>query len=171
MWIALFSQTGTEIVNIAEELGYYPDEIHTSNSFENINDKLKPLVNIGSHEDILGRLNDLSNVDEDVMVTLHGYLRILPKDTCLLPITIFNGHPAPIHLYPNLKGFNKQEDQFNHKEDYARIGVVIYEVTPELDGGQIVLALDEPNNLTSVDDAYDTLRELSLRSWLMFLKT
>lgn len=166
-WIALFSQTGSEIVNISEIIEKTPDLILTNNlNKEQWHPKIHSLHYATSNHD--GVMNILRNYEKsDCFITLHGYLRIIPFDVCLTH-NIFNGHPAPIDLYPELKGKDKQEDQYRLKEKYTRIGAVIHRVTPILDAGEIVISINEQNTLTSIDDSYNTLKRISLDTWTVF---
>ena len=102
------------------------------------------------------------------LITLHGYLRILPAEICRKYTQIYNGHPALISHYPELKGLDKQEDVWFHKDKYPYIGSVIHQCTEELDAGQILYACQRENNVVSLDDAYLKLRTTSLRTWLEF---
>lgn len=167
MWIALFSQTGSEICNIAERINRWPDIILTNNkrADEESDSRIANRFLILPHDEIEHKLSLLAPGE---LVTLHGYLRVLSPRVCNLPIQIYNGHPAPIHLYPTLKGLNKQEDLFAHKDQYARYGSVVHRVTAVLDDGEIIESVDRANDITSIDDAYSKAKETSLECWLNF---
>lgn len=173
LWIALFSQTGSELVAISERLGRWPDAILTNNRDRDWRTNDSPFyrrnIMTDSPSEIYQILRVYRNLfaDVDIIITLHGFLRILPPDICEM-FEIYNGHPAPIHLYPELKGKDKQEDLYKYKDKYPRIGCVIHRVTPILDDGELVVTLDAPNNLTSIEDAYQTLKPLSFNSWMQF---
>jgi folate-dependent phosphoribosylglycinamide formyltransferase PurN len=81
---------------------------------------------------------------------------------------IYNGHPALITKYPELKGFNKQEDIASNQEKYPVCGSVIHEVIPELDSGDVVAAIETENTAKTIDEAYNLLRGTSLQSWKFF---
>jgi folate-dependent phosphoribosylglycinamide formyltransferase PurN len=167
-WIALFSQTGSEIVNISNIIKVKPNIVLTNNtSKEQWHSEITTYNHIvSSHNALMHILRD-NYIREECFITLHGYLRIIPDDVCVQH-EIYNGHPAPINLYPDLKGKNKQEDQFIFKEKYNKIGSVIHKVTPELDDGEIIISINQVNRLQSIDDAYSTLKQISLETWIMF---
>ena len=81
-WIAFFSQTGSEIADIAEAIGRWPDVIVTNERPEHlrtINDKVEKQgyytwANKPTEEDYIGLLEKWPNA----IVTLHGWLRIVP---------------------------------------------------------------------------------------------
>jgi folate-dependent phosphoribosylglycinamide formyltransferase PurN len=171
-WIALFSQTGSEIVNISEAVGRTPDLVLTNNKDPvQWNSGIRQLcknITVDSHDKLMDYLRSNEEfAPEDTVITLHGYLRIIPEDVCGSYI-MFNGHPAPIHLYPELKGKDKQEDLYKYRYEYPRIGCVIHRVTSTLDDGVIIINIDAENNLTSIEDAYTKLKHLSLESWKEF---
>lgn len=165
-WIALFSQTGAELQSICEALGTEPDIAFTTNT--NIDDILyNGYIYSMNHRGIEANLKELTS--EDTLITLHGYLRILSADVCNLPGRILNGHPAPIHIYSELKGKDMQIPQFTEKSKYPVIGTVIHKVIPELDSGEIIAYNESPNNLKSVDDAFSTLKIMSKELWIEVL--
>jgi phosphoribosylglycinamide formyltransferase-1 len=121
-----------------------------------------PLLAHFSQEDILN-----SN-----LITLHGFLRIIPKDFIdKFKGDIYNGHPALISKYSELKGLNKQEDVYYNKDKYPIIGSVVHRVTPILDDGEIVTESIRINDIESIYDAYNKLRDTSFNSWILFFKT
>jgi len=172
VWIAFFSQTGSEIVQLSEHLGRWPDFVFTNNLNrdtwhpELLTDE-NTLVLTGTHQELMDGIRSNDHLAETAIITLHGYLRIIDPDVCE-KYEIYNGHPAPIHLYPDLKGLNKQEDLFDYQDKYAFIGCVIHKVTPILDDGKIVVALDAPNELMSASESYTAVKPLSLHSWQIF---
>lgn len=167
-WVALFSQSGSEIYNIATRLGRAPDTIITNNvdmvTWHPGLTRLASVIVYGSHKKLMDMF---AFIDDKTLVTLHGYLRILPEDI-VNKYEVINGHPAPIHLYPELKGKDKQEDLYKYKERYERIGCVIHRAAAEVDTGEILVAIDEPNTLNSIEESYLKLKELSLKSWEIF---
>lgn len=183
-WIAFFSQTGSEIVNISKKIKRWPDLIVTNReNSDEINSELNDSItreNISftrlpkwpKEMDYMRAADALNysilNEDwrKDVFVTLHGYLRILPPDFTRSS-NIYNGHPGAIHIYPELKGFNPQKKAWEAK--HSRLGCVIHKVTPELDDGPIVAN-------TLIDNKFDTYEELerglhkeSTKLWIDFL--
>lgn len=173
-WTVFVSQTGSEVYNISRELGIIP-KLLVTNNIKKLSTKVKeylelqgciikeisfrPLLNEYLQEEILN----------SSIITLHGYLRVLPKDFIdNYKGNIYNGHPALITRYPELKGLNKQEDVFYHKEKYPFMGSVIHIVTPILDDGDILFEVSKINDVQSLDDAYDKLKQTSFASWNIF---
>lgn len=174
-WIALFSQTGTEIYKLIQQTGHVPVKVLTNRQpdcLEGVNASL--LASYGhliTYLPFKPRSEDYFEAvgDVDVVITLHGFLRILPVDVCEKYL-IFNGHPALITKYPELKGFSRQRDAFYSREEYPTIGTVIHRVGAELDAGEVFLSNEEVNAVTSLEDAYTTLYRMSFDLWLTFFK-
>jgi phosphoribosylglycinamide formyltransferase-1 len=105
---------------------------------------------------------------EPSLVTLHGYLRIIPPDVCERH-EIYNGHPGLITEYPELKGKDPQEKVWITPSAYATIGSVVHECTPGVDEGPIVATASMPNDdISSKLVLYTRLRKTSLEAWLKF---
>ena len=81
-WVALYSQTGSELTLVCGKLERNPDIVLSNNTDAGLVYK--------SHKDIEKFLMTL----EPSLITLHGYLRILSPEVCERH-TIINGHPAP----------------------------------------------------------------------------
>lgn len=173
MWIAFFSQTGSEIVNLASQLNTVPNLIVTNNVEDKIKfhpgiRKINSTIMSGQHDIIMNYFKSCSIYDlKNTIITLHGYLRILPPEVCER-FKIYNGHPGAIHLYPELKGKDPQERVWNEKEKYPIIGSVVHKCTPELDGGEIVTSIVTNNTCNSKEEVYDTLKMTSMQAWLKF---
>lgn len=174
-WYVFISQTGSEVKSISELCCIKPKMIISNNLGKISKDVLSwiqkekiTLYSLPSKPSI----SDYKNIKipKDSLITLHGYLRLLPKEFCLEYENIYNGHPALINVYPELKGLNKQEDIFYHKEKYPLCGSVIHKVTPELDAGEIVIFEQTENTCNSLDEAYLLLRQTSLKTWRKFFK-
>ena len=111
-WIAFFSQTGSEIADISEALGQAPDVIITNDRPEHlrtIDERIEKQgyftwANKPTEEDYISLLEAYP----DAVVTLHGWLRIVPPYVCERS-NIYNGHPGLITKYPELKGKDPQE--------------------------------------------------------------
>lgn len=174
-WIAFFSQTGTEIYKLIQQTGLLPTRILTNrraDQLEGVNTAfLKEHRHLITHLPFRPCSNDYFNAigDREAIITLHGFLRILPADVCE-KYQIFNGHPALITKYPELKGFSRQEDVFVYSERYPTIGTVIHRVSAEVDSGEVVLQNEAPNTVKSLADAYATLYEMSFNLWLEFFR-
>ena len=130
-WVAFFSQTGTEIVEISESLGRWPDKIITNkrpDHLRTINDKLLEkeiiyLPNKPTEDDYDAVLQD------NTIITLHGWLRVVPPVICNKYL-IYNGHPGLITEYPELKGKDPQVRAYEGIKEgkYPSAGAVIHKV-------------------------------------------
>ena len=186
-WVAFFSQTGSEIVNISKAIDKWPDVIVTNKqSDEEINKDLlsivtSPLLYPNRYitlpkqptetdylkaADILGYSILDEKWQDEVLITLHGYLRILPPDFTKSS-TIYNGHPGLITKHPNLKGIDPQKKAWN--ENHIRVGCVIHKVIPELDSGEVVAEKMIHNNFETFVDMLDALHVASSELWINFL--
>lgn len=169
-WIALFSQTGSEIYNIAQTFGKYPDII-ISNTYEVTEKLIDPRlmgdtkIICNDHRSIVERLIETPNS----FITLHGYLKILPASVCSAH-TIYNGHPGLITLYPDLKGKDPQEKVWQNLSKYTRIGSVVHQCVPEVDSGRVEEIVSVPNTCQTKEDVYRTLRDTSFKCWINFLE-
>lgn len=174
-WLAFFSQTGSEIVDLSKELGRKPDLLVTNNFEEKIkfNPGIRSLdvtIQSARHESLMEYFRNTKFwPPEDTLITLHGYLRILPADICER-YKIYNGHPGAIDLYPELKGKDPQERVWNENDRYPIIGSVVHECTAELDAGQIVKTVHLKNRSYTREDLYYSLRMSSLSAWTFFMK-
>jgi folate-dependent phosphoribosylglycinamide formyltransferase PurN len=166
-WVALFSQTGSEIAKLSEHLRRWPDYIITNADPDNINDNV--FFNITHMVDSKGAqtldiLHELC--DQHTLITLHGWLRIVPKAICN-EYEIFNGHPGLITRYGELKGKDPQDKILKDLNYYKYYGSVVHKVTPEIDGGDVVAYCERRNDLT-FNNFDDNIRHASLTSWLNF---
>lgn len=164
-WIAMYSHTGREVQELAQELGVSPDVILTDNQ-DNINGH-DPL----SHEAAMELLREW---DTPVLVTLHGYMGLIPLDVISNPnLVIYNGHPALITMYPELVGKDPQVRAHAGvvAEQYKVVGSVIHLVTPELDGGPVVLTNQFviPDNKIDLPEFIDFMHTMSVDLWIEFL--
>jgi len=168
-WIAFFSQTGTEIVDIAKSLDRWPDKIITNSrpaKLRKINEELleREIIYLPNKPSV----DDYNIVLEDnALVTLHGWLRVMPPTICE-KFLIYNGHPGLITEYPELKGKDPQVRAFEGKYEVA--GAVIHKVTEGVDEGRVIM--EERFNAwdLSLDDLFRILRDRSLYMWTNFLK-
>ena len=168
-WIAFFSQTGSEIVDISKSLGRWPDKIITNKRPEHLRKINEELLNI----DIIYLSNkptveEYKNVlSKKCIVTLHGWLRIMPPEICEQH-TIFNGHPGLITEYPELKGKDPQIRAFEGK--YPVAGAVLHKVVAGVDEGKVI-AEERFNTFNlELNDLFRILRDRSLYMWCNFLK-
>lgn len=168
--IALFSQTGGEIVNISRALGKWPDVIITNKRPEHLRE-----ISSEIPKDLLVELPNKPTTEDyrkvlpkQAIVTLHGWLRILPEDICN-EYEIYNGHPGLITRYPELKGKDPQDRAW--KGEYLTAGCVIHKVTAGVDEGEVLLEKEFPCRLLSYNKFMDKLYETSLELWKTFLST
>ena len=165
--IALFSQSGSELKRICDHFDVWPTQIITTNFnveqwYKNIPEEQVTIMNAGAIH------YSLRYTKERCFVTLHGYLKIIPKDIVTLH-DIYNGHPAAIHLYPELKGKDPQEKTWEGHAKYHTIGSVIHKVTEGVDEGEVVHMVECDNTCISKEELYNRLRDCSFQSWVDFL--
>lgn len=171
-WIAFFSQTGGEIADIASSLERWPDIIVTNERpsklrtidgriLDNVEDRLVVLPNKPSIDDYEIVLED------NALVTLHGWLRIMPKIICE-KYAIYNGHPGLITKYPELKGKDPQVKA--HKLGHEVAGAVIHKVTAGVDEGRVIMEEYFNASQLDLDGLFRILRDRSLYMWTKFLK-
>jgi len=174
-WLAFFSQTGSEIVNLSKALGIKPDLIITNNILEDkwkYHPDLRPMGTIMSarHDMLMDYLltNGIYN-PENTIITLHGYLRIIPAEVCGR-YRMINGHPGAIDLYPELKGKDPQVRTWENKGNYKFLGSVVHEVVPEVDEGKIIKSVHLTNTALSLEDTFSMLKMTSLTAWTFAMK-
>lgn len=175
-WVAFFSYTGTDILNVSKTLGRFPDRVITNNSPDNVNNTLVDSIPItyvnkkptsADYKKIIGPVHGLKS--ESTIVSLHGWMRIVPDDICD-EYEMYNLHPGLITKYPCLKGKDPQLKAYASTEhDYAEVGVVIHRVTSELDGGEVVVEKSVPNLFSSFKDLNSYLHRLGTKCWLELL--
>ena len=177
-WITFFSQTGTEINNLSNYLGVYPDAIITNRlNTKGVNKDLITTSTFREHKlnrtiwymldakpTVENYKEILSHFDNPV-ITLHGYLRIIPREICE-QYEIYNLHPGLIDKYPSLKGFNPQERAFAQK--YKLAGCVIHKVVPEVDAGEIIMSQGITIENKTLNEVYTSLHHVALDLWKSF---
>ena len=172
-WIVFFSQTGTEIVDIAESIGRWPDKIITNQRPEHlrkINEKLldKDIIFLPNKPSV----DDYDTVLEDnAITTLHGWLRVMPPIICN-KFSIYNGHPGLITEYPELKGKDPQVRAFEGIKEgkYPIAGGVLHKVVAGVDEGKVIAEERFNTFQLELDDLFRILRDRSLFMWCSFLK-
>ena len=115
-----------------------------------------------SHNSIV---KNLSILPEDTLITLHGYLRLIPENA--ISNRMYNVHPGDIVKYPELKGIHPQAKAL--ELGLSSTGVVIHEVTPEVDNGKIISSAQY--TIDSKETKYsliNNLRDLSIDLWCDF---
>lgn len=169
-WVAFFSQTGSEIANIAKEVGRWPDVIITNkrpDHLREINKEVAERTYYISNEPTLEELESCCYWVPNPIVTLHGWLRIMPPEMCNT-YDIYNGHPGLITRYPELKGKDPQQRAWDLDHDV--FGSVIHEVTEGVDEGKILSFDGFSRDGLDIGDYFRILSKTSLSLWVEFLK-
>jgi folate-dependent phosphoribosylglycinamide formyltransferase PurN len=171
-WIAFFSQTGSEIVSIAKALNRWPDVIVTNerpSKLRTINSALleQELLVTTSNKPTETELSELLEYYDSPIITLHGWLRIMPPKICE-SYNIFNGHPGLITEYPELKGKDPQMRAL--KGGYPVMGCVLHKVVAGVDEGKILA--EERFNAFNIneEEMWIATRDRSLYLWVKFLE-
>lgn len=171
-WGVLISQTGSEVIAISKKTGFLPGLLITNNIRKMPLETLETLVELGvTVKEIPFRptLQDylIPELLEKKLITLHGFLRILPPDFFQhFSGSLYNGHPGLITYFPELKGKDPQIRAWEGK--YETIGSVVHKVTEGVDEGEVVRFAARANTAQSLDEMYLLLRETSLDSWERF---
>tara|TARA_R100001082_G_scaffold81497_1_gene48419 strand:- start:13 stop:561 length:549 start_codon:yes stop_codon:yes gene_type:complete len=170
-WIALFSQTGSEIADLSSALDRSPDFIITNSKLDDVDPRVQ--VDFRLNKEEAKTLDIFENIEFDInktLITLNGWLRIVPPDKCS-KYNIYNGHPGLITKYPELKGKDPQQRAWDDLHKYNVVGSVVHSVVEEVDAGEIVeLEATFSDSLLTLDDTYNTLKGTSFRAWYRFLK-
>jgi folate-dependent phosphoribosylglycinamide formyltransferase PurN len=170
VWIAFFSQTGSEIVELAEKLGRWPDVVVTNRRpdyLRTIHPKIEDsryiiLPNKPTVEDY----EDILEFYDNPLITLHGWLRIMPAEICR-DYEIYNGHPGLVTRYPELKGKDPQIRAY--REGYKTAGCVLHKVTEGVDEGEVLDSMEINIEQLTLDEVFLNLREVSSLLWLKLL--
>lgn len=171
-WVAFFSHTGNEINNLSKKLGRYPDRVVTNRSPDaEMNQELLSSTDIVYTRD-RPDVEDYSRVlrDDECVVTLHGWMRIVPKTICK-EYDIYNLHPGLITKYPELKGADPQARVANHADEsvYKHVGCVIHRVTPGVDEGQVLASASTANVYSGAPALIKRLHVMALDLWVEFI--
>ena len=171
-WIALFSQTGSEIADLSESINRKPDFVITN---ADLPGDVDPRVHVDFRltKEEAKTLDILENISFDIdetLITLNGWLRIVPPSKCNM-YNIYNGHPGLITKYPELKGKDPQKRVWDNIDNYNEVGSVVHRVVEEVDAGKIICEETVPTRyIGSLDATYDALRTTSFNAWYWFLK-
>jgi folate-dependent phosphoribosylglycinamide formyltransferase PurN len=170
MWVALFSQTGSEIYNISKRIKRRPDFIFSNNKDYNTWHPglldLDSSIVIGTHAELMATLK---NLPETALVTLHGYLRILPAEI-VERFEIINGHPGDIVKYPaELKGKDPQAKAI--ELGLPSTGVVLHKAVAEVDAGEILKYEERTIHAgTTTEQLILDLKAIQLDLWCELLR-
>ena len=175
-WAALFSQTGSEICNLSEKIGCYPDLVISDNTDKN--KKVDHRIELNCKKLLWKKYKGLSveekhNYYRDHLtsydvITLHGWLNIVPGDICS-QFKIYNGHPGLINYYPELKGKDPQIRVWENINNYQFVGSVIHRVTAGVDEGPVICYKKVFSNCCiGLDSTFGILKQTSLDSWIDF---
>lgn len=171
-WIAFFSQTGGEIADLSEKLGFWPDRIITNERPDHLRTVDPRIEKRGyftfSNKPDLEEYEDLLVYFPGALITLHGWLRIMPPEICE-KFSVFNGHPGLITVYPELKGKDPQIRAYEGK--YEKVGAVLHKVTAGVDEGPIIAEDYFINEGLELNDIFRKLKDISLFMWFVYLKT
>lgn len=174
-WVAFFSMTGGEICNVSKLLNRAPDVIVTNRQdLEGVHDDLLSLIEPHqliiiparpSIEEYEAAIRESCAHTSDILVTLHGYLRIVPPAICER-YEIINCHPGLITTYPELKGKDPQK----RAALYPVIGTVLHRVTAGVDEGPVISSASCDNVYQTVDGVTHQLKYLSSGLWVELLR-
>lgn len=181
-WYGLFSHTGKELEKLASmdyDFDLRLDTVITNNM--EYDGKLAiqgvRLYRLASKQDVNWLLKQPQIVADNSLITLNGYMGIIPADVLrnlkLRGCKVYNIHPAPIQMYPELKGKDPQERMYEgiQKREYNYIGVVIHEVDEGVDTGKIVhWVLQLADHGMTRDELYERLHELGTQAWESFFR-
>lgn len=180
-WCCFISQTGTEVVDLCFVLKQKPTFVVTNNKgkihWKNtaLLDAMKiPVITIDKNTTSEEYIFLMSKFPDIKLITLHGFLRILPPDFIKYfekkhKGIIVNGHPAYISKYPELKGKDPQFKVID-KIKYPEIGHTIHKVIEEVDAGEILLENVSVNDCNTIDEIFSKLQILGLNNWENFFK-
>lgn len=181
-WCGLFSHTGKELEKLASMDHDFDLRLDTAitNNLE-YDGKLSRqgvrLYKLASKQDVNWLLKQSQIVADSSLITLNGYMGIIPADVLrnlrLRGCKVYNIHPAPIQMYPELKGKDPQERMYEgiQKREYNYIGVVIHEVDEGVDTGKIVhWVLQLADHGMTRDELYERLHELGTQAWESFFR-
>lgn len=174
-WITFFSQTGSEIADLAETLGRWPDRIITNERPDHLR-TIDPRIEKQGYFTLPNRptledYEDFLVYFPEAIITLHGWLRVMPPEICERH-KIFNGHPGLITWYPELKGKDPQIRAYEGIKSgkYEVAGAVLHKVTAGVDEGKVIMEEKFNTFQLELDELFRTLRDRSLHMWYNFLK-
>ena len=171
-WYSLFSHTGQETATLALML-YSDVELVAAITNNRKYEGPLPCIKLTSAKAVNEWLMKPGNVKPGSTVTLNGYMRIIPEEVInylhSINCRLLNIHPAPIQMYPDLRGMDPQERLYEGIQSgkYQYIGAVIHNVDAGVDTGALVnwsLELADPN--MTKNELYQHLRDIGTKLWL-----
>lgn len=181
-WYGLFSHTGKELeklVSMDHGFDLRLDTMITNNMDYSgcLGTRGIRLFKLASTKDVNWLLKQSQIVEDNSIITLNGYMGILPADVLhnlkTRDCKVYNIHPAPIQFYPDLRGKDPQERLYEgiQKREYSYIGVVIHEVDEGVDTGKIVhWILELADHGMTKEELYVRLHELGTKAWESFFR-
>lgn len=178
-WYSLFSHTGAETERLASTLSsrFELRGVFTNNMrYINLHCE-SPLYGkvIKASADSINAALCMGALPLGSLITLNGYNKILPgwvlealhKRLAL----VLNIHPAPIQLYPELRGLDPHRKLYEGVQSgkYKYIGVVIHEVDEGVDTGPIAhwkLKLADPG--WSYEELCEESHKLGFEAWMEY---
>lgn len=182
-WIAFFSHTGSEIGNLVTKYHLKPTLVVTNkkqDEFDAIDSVVKKecaIYKIPNKPSVLDYKSAINYAkqklhwhvdDADILITLHGFMRIIPSEVLKMYSEIYNLHPGLITKYPELKGKDPQEKAV--KLGLKTSGAVIHKVTSVLDSGPVISYTEVSIEGLNTQQVIDTIKQKSLELWVDFLK-
>lgn len=187
-WIALYSQTGGELIRLSKALGRYPDVVLTDSKRpvpEELSANCTVLqmsakaINAWLMKERKINGEPRKNVEPGSLITAHGYLRIIPAKVLEYlnrecEALIYNGHPGLITMYPELKGKDPQvrvAEGINSGK-YSIVGSVVHVMVPEVDSGLVIQQVQQaiPKRPMTLQEVIDLQARLSFECWYAVLK-
>jgi len=174
-WVAFFSQTGSEIVKLSEQMGRWPEVIisnvrpaHVRAVTAKLKDRPVTLIsNKPTADEYREVLSKAIGPEDSYVITLHGWLRVIPEEIISEYPTMFNGHPGLITKYPELKGKDPQMKAWDL--NLQTTGCVIHKVTAGVDEGPVQREVEVPIRNLTMDQMFETLHTNSVNLWVGFL--
>lgn len=174
-WVAFFSQTGNEIAEVSKQLGRWPDLIITNErpsglrtiNREVLSHNIIMLPNKPAVEDYRAVLSE-AIFGREYVISLHGWLRIMPSEIIKEYPVMYNGHPGLISKYPELKGKDPQMKAWDLNLETT--GCVIHKVTAGVDEGTIIKQVEVSIKGLTVDEMFEMLHKKSVNLWAGFLR-
>lgn len=172
-WIPLFSHTGTEVaavVRLIQDLTIPFAIFSNQTEYSKVDLNIASLTEFLPHPDIMEEIMNIAkSTDKEIVITLHGYMRIIPPEIIDLPnVSIYNVHPGDIVKYPELRGKDPQSKALDLRLNTT--GVVIHRVDEGIDTGQVISREVIAINEHSLDSLIYELRLLSISMWCGFLR-